>query len=110
MFCVTFVYFGDGTFPKKGRSTKVLENHLKIFISIKIDMLNPNLHVISSDYEYVKRYRAFEADFAPKTGQYAIVLDSEKLHSLATGRLVGDNIAENLLNVQKRDCSMRDGQ
>ena len=45
--------------PKRGQSTTMLVNHLKMFSSIKIDVLNPNLHVISSNYGRLKRYWGF---------------------------------------------------
>ena len=45
--------------PKMGQSTIVLENHLKTFVSIKIDTLNPILYVISSSYKHVRRYGGF---------------------------------------------------
>ena len=45
--------------PQGGQSTILLKNHLKVFISIQIDTLNPNVHVISSDSKYVKRYGGF---------------------------------------------------
>ena len=35
-------------------------------------------------------------------------LDSDKLYNLVSGSLVGDDIAEHLLTVEKRGCSMRD--
>ena len=55
VFCVMFAHFGGRIAPQRGESTIVIKNYFKIFISIKIDMLNPNLHVILSNYKQVKR-------------------------------------------------------
>ena len=59
VFYVIFIYFGGRTAPKRGQSTSLLKNHLKVFISIKINTLNPNLHVIPSDHKCVKRFVGF---------------------------------------------------
>ena len=67
-FYVIFIYFGGRTSPKMGQSTSLLKNHLKVLIPIKINTLNPNLHVISSDYKYVKRYGGFRGGICPQNG------------------------------------------
>ena len=59
VLCVIFAYFGGGISPKRGQSTIVIENYLKIFISIKMDVLIPNLQIILSNYKKGKRYGDF---------------------------------------------------
>ena len=135
--------------PKRGQSTTMLVNHLKIFSSIKFDVLNPNFITQTSTYEkwvlpqpflaqYVnsiktaagldnassnprKCLRESEISKSEKRVRRIVeimkedflnlfdpALDSDKLYNLASGSPVGDDIAENLLTVEKRGCSMRD--
>ena len=46
VYRVIFAHFGNGIAPAAGQSTIVLANCLKIFISIKIEVPSPNLHII----------------------------------------------------------------